>query len=408
MSIISTLTSNPVFVGLAGSMAMGSVLYVLRTAPKLFGDALWMAITVRVRISSDDPAFEAISEWLIEHGYSKRARVLNLTTRPGEAQEWGLAPGYGNHWIWENGPVRIERMTDEKQSSSSYRLRETFIITTLGRSQGKVRDLIERANQQRHLQDSLVVRIWKNSYWSVVPGRVRRRIDTVMMPDAQKRDVVDDATWFFSSRDWYESRGVPYRRGYLLHGAPGTGKSSLVLALASHFGRPIFVLNLASVRCDDQLIDAFTSASSNCILLIEDVDCAGVTGERAPPMRAIGGEKPGPNDDARGVTLSGLLNAIDGVASAEGRLLVMTTNHRDKLDAALLRSARVDREFELQALTIELVLEMGRRFGLVSTAWQIARLRDTYRSNSERPAAWWQGYFLQLAAADTRLQLASR
>jgi chaperone BCS1 len=132
-------------------------------------------------------------------------------------------------------------------------------------------------------------------------------------------------------------RGIPYRRGYLLYGLPGTGKTSFISALAGHFGYSICMLSLSERTLDDDRLNyLLNNAPPNCFMLLEDVDAAFVSRDLFDNSqhRAYEG--------MTRVTFSGLLNAIDGVTSTEERLLFMTTNHIDRLDPALIRPGRVD------------------------------------------------------------------
>ncbi|RAK77663.1 P-loop containing nucleoside triphosphate hydrolase protein [Aspergillus fijiensis CBS 313.89] len=136
-------------------------------------------------------------------------------------------------------------------------------------------------------------------------------------------------------------RAIPYRWGYLLHGPPGTGKSSLCFAIAGHLGLDLYLLHLSQKELtDNQLARLFRSLPFRCIVLVEDVDCVAVAQERADD--GSGGAGGRDASTTNGVTLSGLLNAIDGVSAGEGRILIVTTNHVEKLDAALRRHGRVD------------------------------------------------------------------
>jgi chaperone BCS1 len=155
-----------------------------------------------------------------------------------------------------------------------------------------------------------------------------------VLPAGQLEDLITDARLFLEGRQWYLERGIPYRRGYLLYGPPGTGKSSAVVAVASALGMDIAVLNLNSVALDDnELSELLADTPTNSIVLIEDIDCAFVA-------RQAGDEK------SNKVTFSGLLNAMDGVAAGEGRILFATTNHVERLDPALIRPGRIDRRME--------------------------------------------------------------
>ena len=160
---------------------------------------------------------------------------------------------------------------------------------------------------------------------------------------ASAAEIVADARAFTRLERWYAERGIPWRRGYLLHGAPGSGKTSLVRAVAGALRYPIYQLSLCGAGLDD---DAFrgllASAANRAILLIEDVDYAAgaavVSGAGPPPGARSGG----------GLTLPGLLNALDGVGAADGRLLFMTCRDADALAPALVRPGRIDRRLAFE------------------------------------------------------------
>lgn len=137
---------------------------------------------------------------------------------------------------------------------------------------------------------------------------------------------------FLNSEQWFAHRGIPFRRGYLLYGIPGTGKSTTVHALASELNLPIYILMLSLNLDDSSLADMMRYLPSHCVLLLEDIDAAFKSRVDNSSER---------KDNESSITLSGLLNAIDGLAAPEGRLLFATTNHVQKLDPALIRPVSV-------------------------------------------------------------------
>lgn len=142
---------------------------------------------------------------------------------------------------------------------------------------------------------------------------------------------------------------MPWRRGYLLYGPPGTGKSSLIRALASELSLDIAGLDVGRMGLsDDDLRDAMMEAPKKALIAIEDIDAVFV--------KRDGGEK------RTGVSFSGLLNAIDGVAAQEGRALIMTTNHKEKLDPALIRDGRADVHMELGYINAKTAARLFKRF----------------------------------------------
>lgn len=162
-------------------------------------------------------------------------------------------------------------------------------------------------------------------------GRPRRRrpLDSVVLRAGLAKQLLNDVTEFSQSQQWYVDRGIPYRRGYLLYGPPGCGKSSFIMALAGELEYNICILNLNERGLtDDKLNVLLSCVPPRSIVLLEDVDAAFVKREAT-------------NDNYR-ITFSGLLNCLDGVASTEERIVFMTTNHIERLDPALIRPGRVD------------------------------------------------------------------
>ena len=178
----------------------------------------------------------------------------------------------------------------------------------------------------------------------------KKRDASTLVLSRQCRALFQDAQSFFTpqSKRFYAARGVPYRRGYLLYGQPGTGKSSFVLALASFLNANIYSVSLSEASMSDSMLRMlFSRIPAGSVILLEDVDCLFVEGEKDTPAAltvAAGGARQTTRQTR--VTMSGLLNAIDGVASQEGSLVIMTTNHKAKLDPALIRAGRVDEHVE--------------------------------------------------------------
>ena len=178
------------------------------------------------------------------------------------------------------------------------------------------------------------------------------------MDPAKKKEIIDDLDMFKKSKDYYARLGKPWKRGYLLYGAPGTGKSTMVAAMANHLEYDVYDFELTSVKTNTELRKLLIETKSKSIMVFEDIDCSlDLTGKRKSKEEEDGdGDDPAAakkkqEDAAKSskVTLSGLLNFIDGIWSAcgEERLIVFTTNHVDKLDPALIRTGRMDKKVEM-------------------------------------------------------------
>ncbi|GAV65281.1 AAA domain-containing protein/AAA_assoc domain-containing protein [Cephalotus follicularis] len=178
--------------------------------------------------------------------------------------------------------------------------------------------------------------------------------ETLAMDEERKRFIMDDLDLFVNRKDFFESVGRAWKRGYLLYGPPGTGKSSLVAAIANYLRYNIYDLQFQSVRNDADLRSILTSTTNRSILLIEDIDCSAKVSRDRNRVKDQEEDSSSDEDNAEekgnrfsldpGATLSGLLNFIDGLWSSCGdeRIIIFTTNHKDRLDPALLRPGRMD------------------------------------------------------------------
>ncbi|XP_026467682.1 mitochondrial chaperone BCS1-like [Ctenocephalides felis] len=166
--------------------------------------------------------------------------------------------------------------------------------------------------------------------------RKRRPLGSVVLDAGVSEKILNDCKDFINNPSWYTERGIPYRRGYLLHGPPGCGKSSYINALAGELEFAICVLNLSERGLtDDRLNHLLSVAPVQSIILLEDIDAAFLSREDTMQQKSA-------YEGLNRVTFSGLLNCLDGVASTEARIVFMTTNYIDRLDPALIRPGRVD------------------------------------------------------------------
>ncbi|TLD03431.1 uncharacterized protein PgNI_12337 [Pyricularia grisea] len=224
--------------------------------------------------------------------------------------------------------------------------------------------------------------------WDTTLSKAKRSLNTVYLKDDTKKQLVSDIEDYLraSTRKYYHDRGIPYRRGYLLHGPPGTGKTSLSLALAGEFNLDVYMLHIPNVRHNNELTTLFTKLPPSCIVLLEDVD-ARRHASHSDSENESGSEGgiPGAFGRRSACSLSGLLNSLDGVASPEGRIIIMTTNNIEKLDEALIRDGRVDKK-----QTCQLVDDKSTHIDLENLARDFASLITT----KSLSAAKVQGYLL--------------
>lgn len=136
--------------------------------------------------------------------------------------------------------------------------------------------------------------------------------------------VFADLDFFLDSKEWYKEKNIPYRRGYLFYGLPGTGKTSLIRYISTKYKLPIYIINRKTFENND-MMTITSQIQAPAVITIEDVDTL-FTDRRS----------------AYNITLSEVLNAIDGISSQRGNIVIMTTNHIENLEPSLIRSGRAD------------------------------------------------------------------
>lgn len=213
-------------------------------------------------------------------------------------------------------------------------------------------DLVEASEDTS--EGEFTVFTWNicNEYWASETKVRARPMASVVLPHAVKNKLVVDMEKFLSPRtqDFYVRNGIPYRRSYLFHGIPGTGKTSLVQALAGHFGRSVcFLMPTHPKMTDDSLRAAMNSLPADAIIVFEDIDSL-FAKDRSNKV------------SNSSITFSGLLNALDGIGNPNGQIYVLTTNLRDQLDPALIRNGRVDLHIEFTYANAEQMQLMWRNF----------------------------------------------
>ncbi|KQK04606.1 AAA-ATPase At3g50940 [Brachypodium distachyon] len=198
--------------------------------------------------------------------------------------------------------------------------------------------------------------IYMNEYsdeWSPIDLQHPSTFATLAMDQKQKQSIMDDLNRFIKRKDYYRRIGKAWKRGYLLYGPPGTGKSSLIAAMANHLRFDIYDLELTGVESNSDLRRLLVGMTNRSILVVEDIDCTIELKQREDEEQAKSSSTEKKAEDK--VTLSGLLNFVDGLWSTSGeeRIIIFTTNYKERLDPALLRPGRMDMHIHMGYCTRE-------------------------------------------------------
>ncbi|KAH7136241.1 BCS1 N terminal-domain-containing protein [Dactylonectria macrodidyma] len=290
-----------------------------------------------------------------------RSKISLYNSRP---LHW--TPGMGTHFFrYENRFLTFTRSMESQESTPWSRRPEKIVISCLGRDATIIKRLIYNARieyLERERGRTSIYRATKTYGdelgWTKCMSKATRPMYTIALDESIKQGLIKDLQRYLNPRTkrWYANRGVPYRRGYLFSGPPGTGKTSLTLAAAGLMGLDIYMISLNSPRLsEDSLATLFRNLPRTCLVLLEDIDATGLTHKRSRDAAADG---PQGGRRREKISLSGLLNVIDGVGAQEGRVLVMTSNHTEDIDPALLRPGRVDFSVKFGLATSDTITQL--------------------------------------------------
>eukprot|EP01087_Luapelamoeba_hula_P016859 TRINITY_DN5225_c0_g1_i1.p1 TRINITY_DN5225_c0_g1~~TRINITY_DN5225_c0_g1_i1.p1 ORF type:complete len:519 (+),score=98.68 TRINITY_DN5225_c0_g1_i1:97-1653(+) len=338
-----------------------------------FTSFIWMQMSVSVDIQQSQDAYLWLMDYLGKHqrqllttqkltvsvhqkmtyhDIHKKAQNMEVVSQ--ERPKLKYRPGAGMHIMWYKSSLlfisraitRLQTDPYGRHMRGAERTKESLHVWKFGRSKAPIEALVEEAMSNTFETDkgqTIIYAVDESGTWNRSVSRDRRLMSSVILDPGITNDIMEDAKEFLASADWYRSLGIPYRRTYLLHGPPGCGKTSFVSALAGSLGLDVSVITLSEENLDDVSVNRnLLEAPANSIILLEDVDAAFLSREQEEALERA--KASGQWWRTQRVTFSGLINAIDGIASQEGRIFVMTTNHKKRLDPALLRPGRVDRD----------------------------------------------------------------
>lgn len=355
-------------------MILGGVGAALRKVPKKIYEHFLHLFSMTVTITDDSKAFIWFKWWFQEHKRSTVIRHVDIFTPSSEKSNIAfLFPSPGNHWfVYNKRPFRMTftRSEEKKTSIDTWRSgrSESIVLRILGRNQKFIREFVDDVRQKYEKQSILNSKLflWDGDWWNELSFNPRP-LDSVILPTDQKQKIINDINKFLSGQSWYNQMGMPYHRSYLFYGPPGTGKTSFLLGIASHFKFHIYLLKLSTLN-DAKLADALRKVEKNSMVVLEDIDCVirdkkihtHVSNKNSKKKTPIENEKD--KRELLSVTLSGLLNALDGIETPGGVLFFLTTNYINKLDAALLRPGRIDIKELIDLATESQKIEMYSRF----------------------------------------------
>jgi len=298
--------------------------------------------------------FKGLKVWWASHKKTAKGQVISLYGEGGEEKRY----------------YQLKFHRKDREIITEFYLKHVM-------DEGKA---IEVKNRQRKLYTNNRGEQWdgyRRTRWSPVVFEHPATFDTLAMEEKKKKQIINDLITFTKSKDYYKKIGKAWKRGYLLFGPPGTGKSTMIAAMANLLEYDVYDLELTAVKDNIELRKLLIDTSNKSIIVIEDIDCSlDLTGQRKNKKEKDGeGDGKDPvskkkkedeekSNESSKVTLSGLLNFIDGLWSACGgeRIIVFTTNYVERLDPALIRRGRMDKHIELSYCCFEAFKVLARNY----------------------------------------------
>ncbi|CAN7050072.1 AAA-ATPase At5g40000-like [Brassica rapa] len=305
-------------------------------------------------------AYSAINAYLVSKGIDKANRLRASQVRDTKGlvlkrEDTTKNDEYKGFKVWWKN---VTSPDGDKSYQLTFHSRARSVITT-----SYIQYVVEEGTLLHTKNKKMKLFSNEQSIWRINDFEHPASFQTFAMDPEKKQEIIDDLLAFINGKEYYKKIGKAWKRGYLLYGPPGSGKSTMIAAMANLLNYCIYDLDLTSVHNNLDLKKLLTTTFSRSIIVIEDIDCSvNLTGNRIQKDNLRMNEEQ--SKEVNSVTLSGLLNFIDGIWSACGqeRIIVFTTNHLQKLDPALIRRGRMDMRIELSYCTYEAFKVLAKNY----------------------------------------------
>lgn len=332
--------------------AMGSVLIILKVVPNTLYERAKRALIYKVSVEETDELYSYVEKWFASN-HSKSYRNVEATLLEVSDKYDGplsdMTPESGEEPVrysqifykhfedsflifYHGCPIYVFKGREKLENASSMRqlFFNRYSFSGIMAKKAIMAMLEEIREHNVKLIDKKKIRAFINDEygtWQKISDITPKPLESVILKD--KNMIISDIQKFIHNRKWYLDRAITYKRGYRFYGPPGNGKTTLCSSLAKEFERDIYYLSISELKSDSGLKRAFMGLTRKSMLVIEDIDGA-FKGRES-------------NDE---VTFSAILNCLDGNLYPEDVITIITTNHPENMDQALIREGRIDVHIE--------------------------------------------------------------
>lgn len=350
------------------------LMYALRNIPGAIYGRIKHFLTLEIQFNSDMMEYHDIQTLIFNECTNNRFTRTFLFSKHGPKYSeiaddespaksgfgFGLTSGYGMAFgRFRNTFLVVNRQAQEANATDQFK--ETLSITFLNPRKQIIWDFctfLKESLAREKEEPSVPIWVSGSDYWMKRGKLPVRNLDTIFVEGDVGHKICRDIRKFETDKPFYRAKGLPYHLGIILSGPPGTGKSSLIHAIASDLDRKICYLNLNEVENDSDLSSLLSAlvVRDKSIVVIEDIDAASSATHDRNSVDAT------TSSEFNKLSLSAILNSMDGLLSSDGMIIIATTNHISRLDKALVRPGRFDHHYDIGELSFEKFSEMADLF----------------------------------------------
>lgn len=322
----------PFLAGGIGLWMLGVMSYILKGIPSSIWSLIQRNTVTKLTLINTHESYYNFIKWYSDMGYNKNSRYIKISNGIRGESKAIQSLGYGRHYFWYNYRFIIIDLVS-KPVNGTTKERDEITMTMIGRSHTTFNKLFSLIKTDDYSK-STVINTFDFNEWCTFLKHEPRGFNTIFLKEGIEESILNHLDLFKSKETFRKKHGIPYHTGILLYGPHGTGKTSIIKAIAKHLNCPINQLDSSDLK---YIKSAMSRLPRYSLLVIEDIDSNSATHDRQQES----------DDKSNLANISDILNCVDGIYSTHGTVLIITTNHIDKLDPALLRSGRIDLKLEI-------------------------------------------------------------